>query len=446
MDRQVEGRSRISADKIRKFIQEEHKEGRLSSVVLYRARWLVPVSSPPVEDGAVLVQGGAIQAAGRYANVKKNLPEGTVVVDCGQSALIPGLVNTHTHLDLSILRREIPLPQPSFDAWLDELVPRLTALKPETQIPAYLKALKHLSDSGTSLYGDITNGNCLMVIPSMHTHVNYPRRQAFLEVLGFDRRDIETALAPDIFSEFIRAFHDGFSLALAAHSSYSTSGDLIRKAKEWSRIRRQPFSIHVAEHHHEMEFLQTGTGYIRELLEEMKRWVPHWSPPRATPVEYLHRLGILDPLTIVVHAVHMTDIDWNTVAKSGCHVCFCPRSNQNLNVGRANIEKAFRMGISISLGTDSLASNTDLNLFAEGAFVLNHYPSLPPEAVLEMMTMGGARALRWNDRFGSIEPGKKASLLCVDVAELTPQSRLHETIIREGERGACLWASHRETV
>jgi cytosine/adenosine deaminase-related metal-dependent hydrolase len=188
--------------------------------------------------------------------------------------------------------------------------------------------------------------------------------------------------------------------------------------------------------------LQRGSGFCRKVLEDLGRWAPRWTPPGTTPVRYLDQLQVLDSQTLLVHAVHLIAEDWEIVQKHGCTVCFCPRSNQNLNVGRADIAKALRYGLVTALGTDSLASNLDLNLFNEAAYVLENYPDVPPEAIFLMMTSGGARALGQEQHFGSIESGKQAPLLVVSLPDALPLQQLFEAIIQQGNKGAWRWAHH----
>ena len=171
------------------------------------------------------------------------------------------------------------------------------------------------------------------------------------------------------------------------------------------------------------------------------RWVPDWTPPKMSPVQYLDHLGILDAKTLLVHAVHCTESDWRLLRERQAAVCFCPRSNNNLQVGRPDIEKAYRYGIPAALGTDSLASNFDLNLFAEAAFILEDHAGVSPEFVLHMATLGGAQALGYGDRFGSIAPGKSGTLLAVTVAEPTTRNNLAETVIHHGHKGEWRWAN-----
>jgi aminodeoxyfutalosine deaminase len=410
--------------------------------VLHRAEWLVPVVSPPVLDGAVLVRGSRILAAGSYAEVQAASPLNTRQVDHGSAAIMPGLVNAHTHLELSGLLGRIDLPKEGFAQWLDEILSLRSFMTPDLQRDWLRDGQRQLLAGGCCLCGDITNGACLKTNANDHPPLT---RQVFLEVLGFDQESLADCLGPD-FEGTLKMASTGASgaspVSLAAHACYSTSEKVIREAKEWCRTRRLPFSIHVAEHSEEIEFLERGAGFCREILNNLDRWAPNWSPPETTPVRYLEGLQVLDAQTLLVHAVHLTDADWEIVVKNQCTVCFCPRSNRNLSVGQPDIAKALRYGVVAALGTDSLASNTDLSLFAEAAYVLDNYSEAPAEAIVLMMTRGGARALGKEQQFGSIEAGRLANLLVVSLPDSVPFHQLFETIIQQGNRGAWQWAHY----
>jgi cytosine/adenosine deaminase-related metal-dependent hydrolase len=271
-------------------------------------------------------------------------------------------------------------------------------------------------------------------------------RYAFLELIGFDCGSLEAAL--DRVSGGMPGIGtlDDAKYSLAAHAVYSTSAHVIQQAKEWCRARGRVFGMHVAEHEPEMEFLQTGGGFCRELLQSLGRWVEGWAPPGMSPVAYLDSLGVLDEKTLLVHGVHCSGSDWDRVASRGCTVCFCPRSNENIGAGRPDIGRAIRMGVPTALGTDSLASNVDLNLFAEAAFVLDRYPELGPDALIAMMTLGGARALGLEVRLGSLTPGKSAAILAIPAETGVTADQLFETIIHKAAQGALQWATDPEEI
>jgi cytosine/adenosine deaminase-related metal-dependent hydrolase len=312
-----------------------------------------------------------------------------------------------------------------------------------------------LLGSGTSLCGDITNGGGVeSAIFSNRSERRFdrPERQIFVELLGFNLDSVSAALPSGI--DMTRAARDSVSTAqshacrangplpaLTPHSAYSVSPAIIAESKEWTRERGLPFSIHAAEHREEIEFLRSGKGFCRELLERLGRWDQKWKPPGKTPVEYLDCLGVLDSRTLLVHAVYMKESDWTTAARRGCTAVFCPRSNRNLGSESPQIDRALALGMNCALATDSLASNTDLSLFAEAAFTLCSHPSVDPEKAAEMITVNPARALGRGSDLGRIEPGARAHILVVAIPSEVGKSDLYEALIESGKGGAFQWAN-----
>ena len=406
--------------------------------MLHRARWVLPVSAGPIAGGAVLTGPGRIVAVGPYRTLAPHLPADAPVEDHGDCAIIPALVNAHTHLELSALKGSIGLPQPGFAAWVTELFSRGASLTPEQIEQGFARGCAEALDSGTALCGDITNGRFAPARPGAAL-----RRQVFLELLGFDCATLEAALESSAHRGLDAAFEDSF-VSVCAHAAYSASPEVIRQAKDWSGARGRPFSIHTAEHPEETEFLSTGGGFCRALLERLGRWDPRWNPPGVSPVRYLDGLGVLDASTLLVHAVHLSGADWDIVSARGCRVCFCPRSNRNLNAGSPQIGRALALGVAAALGTDSLASNTGVDLFAEAAFVLENHPDVTAASALRMITLGGAEALGQSASYGSIEPGKAPALLAVHLPENTAETSLVETLVQQGNKGAFEWINRPE--
>jgi cytosine/adenosine deaminase-related metal-dependent hydrolase len=160
-----------------------------------------------------------------------------------------------------------------------------------------------------------------------------------------------------------------------------------------------------------------------------------------TPIEYLDRLGVLDSDTLLVHAVHMNESDWRIAAGRGCTAVFCPRSNRNIGSGSPQIDRALSLGMTCALGTDSLASNTDLNLFAEAAFTAGNNPSIDPKELIEMITVNPARMLGRSSDLGRITPGAGAHILAISIPSEVGESNLYEALIQSGKEGALKWAS-----
>ncbi len=414
----------------------------IETMVLHRAAWLMPVSGPPIDNGAVLVRGERIVAAGNYRTVHAQVPAGVCEVDHGSAALVPGLVNAHTHLELTGFEGLIPLPQPGFPAWLQKVFEHRSAFGIDSMCRSIAHGLDKLSACGAALCGDINNGSCI----EPDAKGSATCRHVFFEVLGFDRQGLTDAVGVELLNAFASSARKSPALSLAAHAVYSTSPEVIRDAKGWCQRTGRVFSMHVAEHLEEVEFMRSGDGFCRELLHGLGRWAGRWNPPGVSPLAYLDRLGILDRQTLLVHAVHLDGNDWEIARQRGVSVCFCPRSNRNLGVGRPDMPRALELGLVVALGTDSLASNGDLDLFKEAAFAADQYPEIAPEALLTTITLGGARAIGQARVFGSIEPGKSSRLLAVATPEPVSRNDLAASILFQGQRGAWKWVSSRTNV
>jgi cytosine/adenosine deaminase-related metal-dependent hydrolase len=421
----------------------------LERAEIHRSEWVAPVSSPPVHNGAVLTYRGRVVEVGPFPSIRSSpSASGARLLDHGRAALFPALVNAHTHLELSDLKDKVPMPQPDFREWIALLFAlrasssHVLSSEGESESDRALsscigvdEALRlgeaELMSGGAGLCADITNGDAAFEL----TRRDGPERLIFLELLGFNLSSAAEAMPSNL---TLRS--EPVSQAIPVpHSAYSVSPAIISECKAWTRARGLPYSIHVAEHIHEIEFLSTGRGFCREVLDWVGRWDPLWSPPGKTPVEYLDGLGVLDSRTLLVHAVHMNENDWTIAARRACNVIFCPRSNRNTGSGRPRIEKALLPGLTCALATDSLASNTDLNLFSEAGFVLDEYPSIDPRRVLEMITINPARSLGRQSDYGSIEPGRKACMLAVEIGAGVKESNLAEALIQSGQEGAWKW-------
>ncbi len=422
---------------------------RCVAPVVHRAKWLVCGDRPALENGALVACDGRIAALGRWPEISRGMPPGAAVVDHGAAALIPALVNAHTHLEWSLLEGCVPFPQAGFPAWLKLIFEHRADLDGNALKRALARGWEKMSREPVVLFADLTGSlaeqqraSCTSS-PRKDTGESggaaVPLRQPFFEVLGFDVDDLETVV-PEWLLHDVTTVAELERAALAAHAPYSTAPALIRGAKRWDERRRRPFSIHVAEHPQEVEFVRAGTGFCRELLEQIGRWNPRWPIPGMSPVAYLDDLGVLDSRTLLVHAVHLEPSDWDRVAQRGCSVCFCPRSNHNLNVGRPAVGEALARGINAALGTDSLASNTDLDLFREAFWLLERDPGIAPDQAFFMITAGAARALGADGWCGTLAVGRTARLLTVDLSGESSRADLSASIIARGKAGAWQWA------
>jgi cytosine/adenosine deaminase-related metal-dependent hydrolase len=173
--------------------------------------------------------------------------------------------------------------------------------------------------------------------------------------------------------------------------------------------------VHLSESREESQFVATGTGPWRQFLDDVGAWNPSWTPHGGSPVEYLDAIGFLGRDTLAVHGVQMSDADLQILAARGATLVTCPRSNQQTGAGVPPVERFYASGVTIAVGTDSLASTPDLNLFSELAALRRLAPSVPAGSLIESATRHGAQALGFGADFGTIETGKSARLLAVSV-------------------------------
>jgi aminodeoxyfutalosine deaminase len=371
-------------------------------MILYAAKHLLPVASPPIHNGAVVVHDGRIVAFGRRKDVAKAHADAEVR-DLGEVVIVPGLVNAHTHLELSWMNGEPPAGG-SYMSWLRDLVARRPAIDETASREAAAAALAAMIARGTVAVGDISNGTWAAPLLAGSGLASI----AFHEVFGFRAADAESIL--DAAAERLESLG---SAVLTPHAAHTTSGPLLKALGGRALAAGAVLSVHVAECAEEVQLLRDGTGAFREFLIERGAWDDGWKAPGLTPVEYLDRLGVLSPRTLAVHCVHVDHQDLTRLQARGVTVVTCPRSNRRLGVGTAPIPKLLASGIPIALGTDSLATSPDVDVFNEVAVLRQEHPGLAPAAALRIATLNGARALGLAATLGSIEAGKSAALAVV---------------------------------
>ena len=373
----------------------------------YTADWVLPITGPPLGRGHVDVADGRVVAVG---TLDRAVPPGARVVELGATAVLPALVNAHTHLELSGLWGTVP-PGSSMPEWVGRLLARRAASGPPDPT-AIRQAIDQARSSGTGLFGDI--GNTLAAVPILATAGVAAR--VFREVLAFP--DTGAAAVVEAAAEEMRAVATTrqVRVGLAAHAPFSVGRAAFAALDAAVRASFDgPRSIHLAESPDELEFLVTGGGAWRDLLEQVGRWDPAWVPPACGPVEYLDRLGWLRPGLVAVHGVQLTDPELAMLADRDVTLVTCPRSNAWTGIGHPPIDRFIHSGVRLALGTDSLASVPDLNLFAELELMRRLAPSVPARRLLACATLHGAEALGFASEFGEIAPGRSDALIAVDV-------------------------------
>jgi cytosine/adenosine deaminase-related metal-dependent hydrolase len=376
-------------------------------MITFSADWILPMTGPPIRHGFVALDEGRIVAVGDRA------PKNAITL--GPVAILPGLVNAHTHLELSCWRECIP-PSANFNDWVTSLMSmRRTQSDPAAPAigDAVRWAIAQAKAAGTGLIGDVSN--TLVTVPllreaAMPAHV-------FHELTGFNHPDpagrVEEARARvhavGVNSEDVR-------VSLAPHAPYSVSPGLFAAIKAALDCDPNVVStVHLGESPDEVQLLRHGTGVTRTMLERLGVWTDEWRIPNASPTEYLDRLGVLNSRLLVVHGVQFDADDLARLTAIGSTLVSCPRSNRYVGVGDPPLEAFYASGVSIAFGTDSLASVADLSIFSEIAQAHRIAPRVSPRRLLESATLRGAHALGFESEFGSIEAGKRDALIAVKV-------------------------------
>ena len=396
-------------------------------MIRFSADWVLPISDAPIDRGVVSVDDGRI--------VSVAAGESGADVALGRAAILPALVNAHTHLELSYLHGRIP-PAPRFLDWVRPMLAarRERAADDTVILQAATEAIQRARASGTGVIGDVTN--TLAAVPllnaaGMAAHV-------FHELIGFSGLHADEQVANARRAIDTLVVNDDIRLSLAPHAPYSVSPAL------FSAIRHDlddhgavVSTVHLGESPEEVAFLKTGSGPWRVLLEQLGVWNSEWQAPRSSPVEYLAEIGFLNASVLVVHGVQFDGADLDRLRGLGVTLVSCPRSNRHVGVGSPPLEAFYAMDVEVAFGTDSLASVDDLNMFSELAEARRIAPKVPARALLRSATLAGARALGFEDEFGSIEAGKRATLLAVRVPDGV--SDVEEYLVSGLEPSAIEW-------
>ena len=407
---------------------------RPSRPTRYHPAWVLPVAAPPIRDGWVEVAGGVVTDVGAPAALPRERPARTVRLP--GHAVLPGLVNAHTHLELSGLRGAVPRTG-SMPEWARAVMAG-RARTAAGSAEAVRAAVDELRRAGTTLVGDVANTR-----ESLAALRDGPvAAVVFREALGFDVGDAEAdAIAAALSGERAAGAGGHVRIAIAAHAPYSVSPALFRALA--GAAGNGPRSVHVAESAEELELLRAGSGVWRAILEERGRWRADWKPPRAGPVAYLDALGWVGPHTLIVHGVHLTPTEIDRIAAAGATLVACPRSNAWTGAGAPPLARFYAAGGRVAVGTDSLASAPDLNVFAELAAMRRLAPSVPASALLASATAVGASALGAGDRLGVIAPSRPAALIAVELRGATDD--VEEYLLSGIEPDSVTWLADLES-
>jgi len=375
--------------------------------MILRARTVVPMTGPPIDNGAVVIKGNRIRAVGTLPEMAALFTG--VLVDLGEQVLMPGLINAHCHLDYTMLRRAIAPPS-GFTAW----VQRLNAIKRSLRDEDYLQAIE-LGFAELVKWGTTTVLN-IESFPELMSHIPTPpiRTWWFYEMI-----DIRKRTTTDDFLDgagmFFRKHTDWLGgFGLSPHAPYTASTPLYQLASQCGRQDGMLLTTHLAESTEEAAMFHRASGPLFDFMQSLGRDMSDCG--LGSPVRHLLGGEHIGPDWIVAHMNELEDSDFDLLERIPVHVVHCPSSHRYFRHRPFPLDRLRKIGINISLGTDSLASTNSLSLFDEMRSLCDKHPSLSPREAVEMVTLNPALALRRPRDLGCLYPKARADLIALPIA------------------------------
>ena len=365
-----------------------------------KARYVFPVAGEPIPGGVVTIRGPRIVAVGHR-------PEAGEVRDLRNVAILPGLINAHTHLEFSNLAEPLGEPGVPLADWVGEVV-RFRQSDRYAPGQAVRLGLQECLASGTTALGEIAQVGW----QAGPFETGMPDATVFLEWIGLTaERMAQNRIEAE---RHLAVASSGWRPGLSPHAPYSVHPALVHRAVALSAERRVPVAMHLAESREEIELLGSARGPLRGFLEDLGIWNPAIFPPGRRPLDYLRALAEAHR-ALVVHGNYLDDEEIAFLAehRDTMTVVYCPRTHAFFGHAEHPLPGLLSAGARVALGTDSRASSPDLSLLAEMRFVARRFPQIARRVVLSLGTRGGARALGRDHELGTLEPGMLADLAVV---------------------------------
>lgn len=393
--------------------------------IIYSSRWVVPITSAPVEDAAVAIEGSKILAVGPRAQLLADLP-GAPVREFGNAVILPGLVNVHSHLELTVMRGFLETEESDFFSWLRKLtIARLKLTADDLHASAGLGAIE-AARAGITCVGDSSS---FATQSAQALNEIGLRGIVYQESFGPDPNLAAENVAKlrDQVSELRKVETDLVRAGVSPHAPYTVSARQLEMISQLAIEENLPLMIHAAESRAEQAFMLEGGGPFAEGLKQ--RGI-EWRAPGISTIRYLHEHGVLKAKPLLAHCINVDDADLELIKNAGAGIGHCPKSNAKLRHGRAPFSRFIQNGINVGLGSDSVASNNTCDILEEARFATlmarrgpdfslrdrgGSQTEVDASTALWAATLGGARALGLGDRIGALKEGMQADITVVNL-------------------------------
>ncbi len=388
--------------------------------MLLAAKWVLPISHKPVENGAIVVAGTKIKDVGTFEEMVNKYP-GEEVSDFGKAVILPGFIDLHTHLEYSVFRGVCD--DLGYADWKIQLTIKSRMLtESDWMHSAYLGALEAIQ-SGITTIADITKSGASLTAAKDAGL----RGIIYYEVTGMDYAKLPKIMSrmdKDVTNWIDKAKGSNLIIGFAPHSPYTVAPPLFQESTKWARERNLQICTHLAGSKAEYDFVKYGSGQLSNEYWNLVGWNNIlWQPTGVSPVKYLEEWGVFDGGNILaVHCVQVDESDIDILKRYNVSIAHCPRCNAKLGMGIAPLSSFLSRGMSVGIGTDSPASNNTTDVFDEmriGLLIqrgITRSADFTAEDFVYMATLGGAGAVNMQDKIGSLEAGKEADVIVVDMS------------------------------
>jgi len=393
------------------------------------ADWLLPISSDEITGGAIAISGTKIVAVGAKSELVKNFPEANIE-NFGEAVIMPGFVNTHSHLEITAMRGFLDDAEEDFYSWLIKLTKTRGEILSEKNIEtaAIFGALEGVR-AGVTCFADIgrfgkagfsaLKKNGLRGILFQETEFSPKNEDAENDFKKLKEKFLQLKESE---TELVK-------VGISPHAPYTVSRKLFEKITDYALDENIKLTVHVAESVQEQNLMQNGAGFFAEMFEKLNI---KWSAPLVSSVQYLANIGVLQTKPLLAHCVKVSDKDIDLITETDSRIAHCPKSNAKFGHGIAPLEKFLERKIHVGFGSDSVASNNTCDLLEEARFATllarnfeNRNLFLTPKKIIETATLGGARALGLEREIGTLENGKQADIIVVSL-ENVAQMPIHD--------------------
>jgi cytosine/adenosine deaminase-related metal-dependent hydrolase len=410
---------------------------------IYSARWVLPIISPMIQDGAVAVDNSTIVAVGPRRKVVAKFPDSRIT-DFGAAAILPGFVNAHSHLELTVMRGFLEREENNFLAWLRKLTVARMAMSPEDLLVSATCGAIEAARAGVTCLGDASSAATQAMIALSQVGL---RGIVYQESFGPDpklARDNVAKLREQI-AELRTLKNDLVRVGVSPHAPYSVSGPQLDLISRLAIDEKLPLMMHAAESQAEQLFMLEGLGPFAEVLRA--RGI-EWEAPGLSTIQYLERHGVLETKPLFAHCINVDDRDLELIKRAGAGIAHCPRSNAKLGHGRAPFSTFVSRGLNVGLGSDSVASNNTCDMLEEARFAAllarlpspadHDSPAISAEQTLFAASLGGAHAM--GRAIGALAEGMQADIAVIGL------NRAHQQPVRDPAAALVFSSSGRDVL